>query len=190
MSRIAISAGHDNKRRGACFNNVCEHDLTVPWQHALLTYLGSNGVRVPPDLPLRDKIAWINADRTIDMAVEIHFNSDAAHKGSGCETLYAPRSRKGKALAETVQAAMSSFCAPNRGAKEGWYRMDRPGHVDYAGDIDGDETVDAFLGRTRCPAIIVEPFFIHEQARILALREVVCEVMADALQHYTQRSDS
>lgn len=89
MSRIAISAGHDNKRRGACFNNVCEHDLTVPWQHALLTYLGSNGVRVPPDLPLRDKIAWINADRTIDMAVEIHFNSDAAHKGSGCETLYA-----------------------------------------------------------------------------------------------------
>jgi hypothetical protein len=84
-------------------------------------------------------------------------------------------------VAETVQKAISSFCTPNRGIKEGWYRMDRPGHVDYKGDVEGDEVVDAFLRDTKPPAIIVEPFFINELTKINALRETICEVMAEAL---------
>ena len=38
--------------------------------------------------------------------------------------------------------------AKNRGAKEGWYRM------------DPNNGPDAFLAKTKCPAIIVEPFFL------------------------------
>jgi N-acetylmuramoyl-L-alanine amidase len=178
--KIAVSAGHDPRRRGACYGKICEHDLTVSWQQSLLKYLDTAGVKVPSNLPLRHKIAWINATPDITSAVEIHFNAGSI-KAKGCETLYAPNSRRGMRIAENVQKAISSFCAPNRGIKEGWYRMDRPGHVDYKGDMEGDEIVDAFLRQTRMPAIIVEPFFIHELTRIDELRETVCEVMAEAL---------
>jgi N-acetylmuramoyl-L-alanine amidase len=179
--KIAVSAGHDPKRRGACSGDVCEHDLTVPWQLTILSYLGDAGLRVPSDAPLKQKIVWINEHPDITIAAEIHFNAGGGKKTKGCETLYAPRSVRGKLAAATVQKAMSTFCSPNRGIKEGWYRMDRPGHKDYVGDVEGDEVVDAFLRSTKPPAIIIEPFFIHELGRIEAHRETVCEVIAAAL---------
>ena len=40
--------------------------------------------------------------------------------------------------------------------------MDSPHQIDYDGDIEGDETVDYFLRKTNCPAIIVEPDFISQ----------------------------
>lgn len=178
--KIAVSAGHDPVRRGACFEGVCEHELTVPWQLTLLHYLAEVGRKVPSDLPLARKIAYINSFDDNTIAVEIHFNAGNV-KAKGCETLYAPGSRRGMRTAETVQKAISSFCSPNRGIKEGWYRMDRPGHIDYKGDVEGDEIVDAFLRKTKPPAIIVEPFFIYELTKIETLRDPICEVMASAL---------
>jgi N-acetylmuramoyl-L-alanine amidase len=178
--KIAVSAGHDPRKRGACFEGFCEHELAVKWQASVMSYLGEDGIRVPPDVPLMSKIKWINAHPEITVAIEIHFNA-GGFGAKGCETLYAPNSSRGMRVAETVQKAISSFCAPNRGIKEGWYRMDRPGHSDYPGDVEGDEIVDAFLRLTKPPAIIVEPFFINELIRINELRETVCEVMAEAL---------
>ena len=60
--------------------------------------------------------------------------------------------------------------------------MDRPGHSDYPGDLDGDEVVDYFLRKTNCPAVILEPYFIHETARIEANASIVCAVMADIIE--------
>lgn len=179
--KIAIAAGHDPKRRGACYDGVCEHELAIGWQMAILANLGAHGRAVPPNMALREKIRWINAYPDTSLAVEIHFNAAGTTKATGCETLYMPGSSKGRRAAEIVQNAISSLCAPNRGVKEGWYRMDRPGQVDYKGDVEGDEIVDAFLRQTKAPAIIIEPFFIHELSRIEVMREPVCAVIAGAL---------
>lgn len=59
--------------------------------------------------------------------------------------------------------------------------MDQPDHIDYAGDVEGDEIVDYFLRATNCPAIIVEPYFLHEHPRIIANRDVVCMVIAETI---------
>ena len=72
-------------------------------------------------------------------------------------TLYYPGSVKGKALASSVNSSVGLVLnSRNRGVKEGWYRMDRPGVEDYQGDVDGDENIDYFLAQTTCPAIIFE----------------------------------
>lgn len=109
--------------------------------------------------PLEKKIAEVNAG-DFDFGLEIHLNAGG---GSGCETLYCPGSAKGKLLAMSVQSALvNSLEYRDRGVKEGWYRMDRPGHVDYPGDVDGDENLDAILKMTNCPFIIPEPFFLDD----------------------------
>ena len=35
--------------------------------------------------------------------------------------------------------ALAEIFPPSRGIKEGWYRQDFPGRVDYDGDVEGDE---------------------------------------------------
>ena len=42
--------------------------------------------------------------------------------------------------------------------------MDRPGVVDYPGDVDGDENKDAFLALTNCPAVITEAYFLDNES--------------------------
>ena len=62
--------------------------------------------------------------------------------------------------------------------------MDRPGVNDYAGDIDGDESIDAFLVRTKCTALILEPEFIQNKSVIEANRDICCDVIRDAIVEY------
>jgi hypothetical protein len=180
--KIAVSAGHNPTAPGAVWGTYVEHTKAVEWQRLLLTYLAARGVSVftVPTGGLAKKIADINAAQC-DLAVEVHFNSDPAHHGTGSETLYCPGSSKGEELADAVQRAISPFCAPNRGAKPGWYRMDLPGHEDYKGDVDGDEVKDAFLAKTNCTALILEPYFIHEGDKIDANSMAVCDVIAGVL---------
>lgn len=161
--KIALSAGHFPAAPGAKFGALDEHTAANQWVSHLrreLEDFGFDVFEVPTGkLPL--KIAAINAENC-DLAVEIHFNSDPARKGRGSETLYMPGSIAGEALALAIQRRLGAVCLPDRGPKEAWYRMDRPGHVDFSGDVDGDEAIDAFVQLTACPAAIVEPLFIHE----------------------------
>lgn len=173
-ARIAVSAGHFSDSDGANFDGFFEHSEAVKWRDLILARLGDKGVKVQNGR-LGDKIAHINSFRPA-CAVEIHFNADARRLGKGSETLYAPGSKNGEELAKAVQSAISSVCSPNRGIKEGWYRMEVGG------------TVDAFLRKTICPAIIVEPFFIHERSRIEASRETVCDLIAEALLGWVNES--
>ena len=183
--KIAISAGHNPTAVGAVWGSYVEHTKAVEWQKLIVTYLSQRGhtaLTVPPG-SLTSKIDLINANNCW-LALEVHFNSDPGHRGVGSETLFCPGSARGEALATDLQRAISSFCAPNRGAKPGWYRMDVPGHEDYKGDVDGDEVKDAFLSKTNCTALIVEPFFIHEGVRIDANALAVCDVIAGVLFNY------
>ncbi len=184
MFRVAISAGHNPKAKGALnAQGTYEFDLTVPWADRLAALLSIREdvkvVRVPTG-SLSSKIGFIN-QQWFNLALEVHFNSCAAAKVRGSETLYCPGSVVGERAARVVQRTMAAIMPPNRGTKEGWYRMDRPGIADYAGDVDGDEVIDAFLRNTRCPAIIVEPEFIQNEQVIRDSEALCCEVIAMAV---------
>lgn len=164
---IFISAGHHAPADpGACFGGFCEHAEALSWSRAIVQYLHDMDVDaalVPPG-PLTAKVAYINNHSPV-LAIEIHFNSakDSTGKniGRGCEALYHPKSPPGRLLANALHDALAPIFPPGRGAKEAWYRQDKPGHADYPGDVEGDERLDYFIASTRCPAVIVEPQFIH-----------------------------
>jgi len=145
--------------------------------------LGEVAIAVP-DGGLREKVEFINANDPA-FAVEIHFNSaivGGKHVGEGCETLMYPGSYAGRQLADILQRAQYQIFKPSRGVKEGWYRQDRPGIVDYQGDVDGDETIDYFLRKTKCPAVILEPEFIHNiLSQIQPNRRAACMILSSAM---------
>lgn len=182
---ILLGAGHYPESPGACFpssnRDWCEHEEANRWVNAIAIHLRLlESVIVYPTGPLGNKVAYIN-DRKADLAVEIHFNSDPSGKGHGSETLYCPGSAKGRVIANIVQKTLGSMLGPNRGVKEGWYRQDQPGHEDYPGDVEGDEKPDYFLIKTSCPALIIEPAFIHDRSAIEANRDIVSEVLAGSI---------
>lgn len=191
MAKIAVSAGHYPAAPGASYadaagNKYTEHAIACAWQATLghrLEALGHEVIYVKSGT-LTQKIAEINAAEPL-LAIEIHFNSAKNPRGDpvgeGCETLYSPKSDTGKVCARFVQSAMERVVPPGRGTKEGWYRMDVPGRVDFPGDVEGDEAADAFLKQTRCVALIVEPEFIHRIHIIGAQQASACEAIADAL---------
>ena len=171
---ILISAGHYPARPGACFGDFCEHGEAVKWRDLIVHKLGVMGIQaatVPPG-SLRKKVDYINK-KGATCAVEIHFNAatkkekgKVVNVGKGCETLYAPGSTKGIAFAEYVHGELANLFSPDRGIKEGWYRMDPAQGVDF------------FLAKTNCPALILEPDFIHRKDIITVKRVEACVILA------------
>lgn len=153
MNRVFLAAGHYPASPGAGHEGFFEHDEAAVWVKVM--------VKASPDLfsevptgDLKSKTKWVNTRcQDGDVAVELHFNSavdaDGKHVGSGSVTLYMPGSAKGKELAVACQRALSSVYPPDRGVVEGWYRGDQSKGAYY------------FLERTTCPAVILEPEFVH-----------------------------
>lgn len=172
---IFISAGHHPAKPGACFGNFCEHEEAKVWASLIAHHVGGAAIVVPTGT-LRQKVEFINSRSVADsLAVEVHFNSatlDGMHVGKGCETLYYPGSTRGAALAEYLQEAVEPHFPPGRGCKEGWYQMNPAKGPDF------------FLAHTRCPAVIIEPEFIHRKAVIQDRREAACVDIARALRDY------
>lgn len=181
---ILLSAGHYPAASGACFGDFCEHAEALRWVERTAALIRQHArVDLVPAGALAAKVAHVNSYRhePVRVACEIHFNSDPSRKGHGSETLYCPGSVKGRRAAEIVQRALGAVLPPDRGIKEGWYRMDKPGHEDYPGDVEGDEKPDYFLSATNPMALIVEPAFIHDREMIELMRAEACEALASAL---------
>ena len=186
---IAVSAGHWEKARGAKNKNgFYEYPETLLWANEIVSLLRGSLFNIPavlvPAEDLATKVKFVNElvkTGRAKLAVEIHFNSSPGRAGRGSETLYYPGSKSGERAANIVQSALGSILPPNRGAKEGWYKMDRPGIQDYPDDKEGNETPDYFLAKTRCPALIIEPAFIQRQTVIEDMRSIACEVIAAGL---------
>lgn len=182
---IFISAGHHEQSRGAKFNNLTEFALATIWVKKLVELLNEKCFRVPGGR-LQDKVDFINnwADKD-SLAVEIHFNSakmwkdlnrdgiidddEMVHVGRGSETLYYPGSTKGKSAALTVQDSLGNIMKPNRGAKEGWYRMNPENGPDF------------FLKKTNCTALIIEPEFIDNTEALRDNFDEACYAIASSL---------
>ena len=170
---IFISAGHHAARPGASFDGFNEYDEAQLWCAQLRELMQESCLAVPTGV-LKEKVAFINnRDPSNSIAVEIHFNAAkneaGEHIGKGCETLYFPKSVKGKQLATALNTTLAAFFEPDRGIKEGWYAMNPKNGPDF------------FLAKTHCPAVILEPDFIHRKEQIQARRESCCQELALSL---------
>lgn len=170
--KIAISAGHYPERPGACHHDFCEHGEAMRWAELIAENLEGATLIAPGYL--NTKVATINS-QNFDIAVEIHFNSakdaEGNHVGEGSETLFYPHSEKGAYVASEVQTSIVNAGFRNRGIKPGYYRMNKKNGPDF------------FLAKTNCPAIILEPEFIHYKSRIQRLRVETCQLIAEALKN-------
>lgn len=169
MKKIALSIGHYKDKTGAVFESFNEYEEATKWVKLIHQQLPDKTVLVPTG-HLRDKVIFINSLSSIKFAVEIHFNSfyfqGIVPKGNGSETLYYPGSITGEDYAQRIQKHLGNLFAPNRGIKEGWYQMDK------------DKGVDYFLKETKCPALILEPEFIHNKHDIIQKRDTACLLLA------------
>lgn len=189
MKTILLSAGHHPRKTGAHWNGLREFDETEKWVDEIVAYLDQRDIKVVriPTGTLPEKVQHVNQWTQIDncVAAELHFNSAGDIYVQGNETLYYPGSVSGKALATSFNTEFFTraheHVVKDRGVKEGWYRMDRPGVVDFYGDEDGDEMPDYWLRKTRCPAIILEPCFMCQLEDIGDDWKVVAHAIADAL---------
>ena len=173
---IFISAGHHPAAPGAKFERFIEHDEASVWADIMVHKLGDAGALVPTGV-LQNKVDFINS-RLLngDITLEIHFNSavvNRKHVGRGCESLYYPGSKSGLHIAQLCQEALALVFPPDRGSKEGWYKMDE------------DRGPDFFLARTKCPAVIIEPEFVHHAELIQENRDVAIELLIDNLKEFT-----
>jgi N-acetylmuramoyl-L-alanine amidase len=186
--RFAISAGHFKAAKGAGYHGVYEWDIAKIWQNTLGELLLHRGHTVffVPHKDLKGKVAAINNSfGKFDLALEIHFNAGGNDSTSGAEVLHYPGGKVTniKTAANISKAIATAMKIPDRGAKEGWYKMDRPNIVDYSGDVNGDESIDYFLRATNCPALIVEPEFIHHAVKwSTSTITDCCQAVIDALE--------
>ena len=188
---VGLSVAHFPGKAGADFCGFNEHNESKVWVLLVQRALKNMGIQVvtAPVGGLRDKVAWINAHNCA-VAMELHFNGSVNPTVAGCETLYCPGSANGQALANTVHSMYQTTMGNrDRGIKEGWYRMDRPMIVDYAGDVDGDENPDYFLAKTNCPALILEPDFIAQVNNITTKRFDACTKIAEGIYKYLETLD-
>ena len=181
---ILLSAGHNPSARGAEHNGHTEHGVATRWINKIAQIVSQarESVLIVPTGTLTSKVNYINANNA-KLALELHFNSDASKRQKGSESLYCPGSSKGKIFADIIQQEFINLnlFQPNRGSKEGWYQMDKPGHIDYKGDIDGDEKIDYFLHKTNCVSIILEPEFIYNIDIIQNNEDAACKAIADGI---------
>ncbi|MDX1351553.1 MAG: N-acetylmuramoyl-L-alanine amidase [Thiomicrorhabdus sp.] len=170
---ILISAGHYPEKPGACYKGFCEFDEANRWVDEIIKYLPEDvALKVPPNT-LKHKVAFINA-RNPTIAVEIHFNaavdSTGKNVGSGALCLHYPDSVSGfKYASEIHKPLVDLFGSHWDGVMEGYYRMNKKFGVDF------------FLAKTKCPAVIVEPEFIHRKEKIIENRAEACKRIAHTL---------
>lgn len=165
---IAISVGHKPAHQGASNKGFTEYLESAIIAGLLVNYTGGYLIGTGT---LGYKTAQINNGyidgKPYEAAVEVHLNAGG---GRGSETLHFPGSEKGKILATCIEDQMKTQYR-SRGAKPGTWRME--GKVPLA-----------FLARTNCPSVIVEPFFMDGDAHLLgniAAYQKVARLIADGI---------
>jgi N-acetylmuramoyl-L-alanine amidase len=168
---IFVSAGHHAHDPGAVFASFQEHAEAVIWRDMIRAEIeGRFGKSVcVPDGHLSEKIQFINSNlKEFSIALEVHFNS-GPQTAKGSESLYCENSESGLLFAHMTQEVLGDLFPPSRGAKVGYFRM------------DPTNPVDAFLRQTHCPAVIIEPEFVHRFDVIQRNRRQACQEIAAQL---------
>jgi N-acetylmuramoyl-L-alanine amidase len=181
-TRVAISAGHSHKAKGAHWEGFSEWPETRIWAELIMQALSKDfTVFLVPEDSLTAKVDLVNKFEA-DLAVEVHFNGGGTATTSGCETLHAPGSEKGIRLAKLVQERLvAALGVKDRGTKEGWHGAPTP---TGEGPLEGKTALNYWLRATKCPAIIVEPEFVQQYKFIEAHRLAGAKAIAQAVTEY------
>jgi len=163
---LAISVGHHENAKGAIYKHYNEYELALLWSSLICRHLTKKFVVVSG--LLRNKTKRINV-LGCSMALEIHFNSELTKKAAGHEVLYYPGSSKGKMFADKINTVLSGYFKPDRGIKEGYYKLNKNNGVNF------------FLSNTKCPSIIIEPEFIFNIDEINKQDVACCKAIAICL---------
>lgn len=146
------SVGHDARKKGA-YNkkyNIHEYDICVELTQYCIEEaieIGIDSEKVYSDT-LGSAIKEINSKcEKNDLAIEMHINSIAVPKVKGCEVEYYKNSKRGQRLAFHVQNSLMAHLGL-RNCKN-----------------DGRDDL-SFLERTKCTAIIPEPFFLSNEENV------------------------
>lgn len=154
-------------QKGEIFGSYSEYAECAPmagWCIKELTNLSVGAYPVPTGV-LSEKAKWIN-DNDMDLAVEFHLNG--FHQfAQGTEVLYHPLCDNGRKYAVLLSGMLSSeLQTKNRGARARSNLL--------------------LLNRAKCPTIIVEPFFLQWEYKLLAnpeVWEIIGTTTAKAIDH-------
>lgn len=171
MKKIAIVVGHGPKKDlGAIsIDGTTERDWNADLASKISAAIGARAEHriIFRETEKQPPISAVN-EYGATVAVELHLNAFNS-RASGTEMIHAPKSLKGRLLAEKLQeAAVRVLELPNRGVK---------------GPQAGGRG-SAFLTKTRPPAVIVESFFIDNSgdlARGNARKQALAKAYADVL---------
>lgn len=152
---IAICVGHSRPGdRGAVgVADVSEHAFNVPVAQLIAEVLDEHGIASMvidryAGKSYGEAMTWLAAkvrEIKADLAVELHFNASDVRAATGHEWLYLTGSAGGREIARCLDRNMRGVFSKlhPRGAKA----------------IGPSERGSQFLLKTRCPAVICEPFF-------------------------------
>lgn len=163
MPRVLISAGHTMMDPGAIFGDLREADLTRKIAPMVMEALGQTGLEVKPvplDLPLPDRIQWINdtgyTAQNGDILVEMHVN-DADGSKRGLEIWY---EGDGNNESEKLGACIADAVVTRHGFNNQGVRSEQ----------DHDLGSLRFLNGTLPHAVIVEILYIDNDEDIAILK--------------------
>lgn len=122
MSRVIVSSGHTQNEPGATAGSLKEVDLARDIALKVTKELRNNGLitlSVPPNLPLIDRIKWINktgySEESEDICIEIHINEGGK---SGIKGWFKGEDSSSKELTENIlEEAAKLTTLTNIGAK-------------------------------------------------------------------------
>lgn len=92
--RVLLSSGHSNakdKDKGANYNGISEGELAVKLKRLIEEGLRERKIPVLCDLDhmvTKEAVAFFDASvQPTDIAIDLHFNASASHKGTGTEAV-------------------------------------------------------------------------------------------------------
>lgn len=150
MKKVFLGVGHGGSDPGAT-GYVVEKTANLHMAQACCNYLVFNGIHVgmsrtrDENDPVTDEVKECN-EFNPDLAVDIHNNSGG---GDGFEVYYHYKGGTSKTLAERIEAEVKKIGQNSRGIKT---KVNDSGK-DYF----------AFIRETKCPAVIVEGFFVDNK---------------------------
>lgn len=180
MPRALISAGHTLMDPGDIYGDLREADITRKIATMVVPHLKNSGViamQVPFDLPILQRIEWINntgyRESLNDICVEIHINSggkrgiEGWYKGEGGN----PSQKLAKTLVDNVTATTGYR---NNGVKS---------------EYDHELGSLSFINRTNTVTTIIECLYIDNEEDIRILRnddklEELAAAIAGAITKY------
>lgn len=162
MPRVLISAGHTVMDPGQIYGDLREADLTRKIAPKIIPYLQQAGVEVqgvPLDLPLLQRVEWINntgyTTENNDVLIEVHVNDGGKR---GIEAWF--EGEGGNNSQKLAKVVVDTLCADTGYQNQGI-------HAEHEHELRSL----TFLNRTKPAALLLETLYIDNPDDIALLKD-------------------